>query len=90
MNGKRAAGEHLDVVGQRHLVEIHVALPGARVVGFDVLVPGVGSEVVDLAADVQHGLAQCVVLGGAVGVRDDDLALGLGAGDVFDDRAARW
>jgi RNA-directed DNA polymerase len=35
---------------------------------------------------VQHGLAQCVILGGAVGVRNDDLALGLGAGDFLDDR----
>ena len=45
-------------------------------------VPGVSGEVVDLAAYVQHGVAQCMVLSGPVGVRDDDLALRLGPRDV--------
>ena len=57
--------------------------------GVDGLVPGVGGEVVDLPAHVQHGVPQRVVLGGAVGVGDDHGALRLGAGDVLDDRQHR-
>ena len=51
----------------------------AMIARVDGLVPGVGGEVVDLPADVQHGLAQRVVPGGAIGVRDDHLALRAGS-----------
>ena len=74
---------------QRHLGQIHEALPGAVVRGVDGLVPGVGGEVVDLASDVQDRLAQRMVLRRPVGVRDDDLALRLGPGDVLHDRQHR-
>ena len=83
---QRPAGEDLNVGGQRDSVRSMQPWRERVVADSTRLVPGVGGEVVDLPADVQDGVAQRVVLGGAVGVRDDDRALGLGAGDVLHDR----
>src|SRR5664279_3874846 len=63
---QRTAGEHLHVLGQRYLREVHQTLPGALISRIDGLVPGVGSEVVDVPRHVQHGVPQRVVLRGPV------------------------
>jgi hypothetical protein len=87
---QRPAGEDLNVRRQRDLGEVHETLVGAVVVGSDGFVPGVGGEVVELSSDVQDRVAEGVVLGGAVGVGDDDGAVGSGCGRYVPRWAARW
>ena len=69
---QRPTGEHLHLVVQRHLGQVHQSLLRPAVAGVHPLVPGVGGEVVDLASYVQDGVSQRVVLRGPVRVRDDD------------------
>jgi hypothetical protein len=80
-----AAREDLDIVRKLNIAQVHVALARPGVALIEELVPGVGTEVVDLTAEMEHRVSQSVVRRSAVGVGNNDGALGLRTRDLFDD-----
>ena len=71
---ERPAGERVDVIGQGDVGQVHVALAGAGVAGIDMVVPGIGGEVVKLMPHALDRLAKRMILSGTVGVCFDHRA----------------
>jgi hypothetical protein len=86
---ERTTGENLNVVRKRNVAQIDVALARPGVAVIEGLVPGLGAEVVDLAAEMEHRVSQRMICCSAVGVRENDGPLGLGTRDLLDDREHR-
>ena len=84
--GQWTAGENVEVIRQRNVREVHVALAGARVARIEMLVPGIGDEVVELMPHPLDRLAKRMILSCTVGVGRNHWSPWLGPDDVLHDR----